>query len=48
MIIDIYSRKIVGAEVCPEENEELAGELVERAILTEKIGNKPLVLNFSH
>jgi len=45
MIIDIYSRKIVGAEVWPEENGELAGELVERAILSEKIRNKPLVLH---
>ncbi|PRR84501.1 Integrase core domain protein [Clostridium vincentii] len=45
MIIDIYSRKIVGAEVWPEENGELAAELVERAILNENIRNKPLVLH---
>jgi len=45
MIIDIYSRKIVGFEVWPEESGELAGELIERAILSEKIRNKPLVLH---
>lgn len=42
MIIDIYSRKIVGWEVCPYETGELASELVERAI---KIKGKPLVLH---
>lgn len=45
MIIDIYSRKIVGWEVWTEETGELACELVERAILSEKIKNKPLVLH---
>ncbi|MFD3157316.1 DDE-type integrase/transposase/recombinase [Haloimpatiens sp. FM7330] len=45
MIIDIYSRKIVGWEVWPEETGELASELVERAILSEKIKGKPLVLH---
>ena len=45
-ILDIYSRKIVGWE---EETGELASELVERAMLLEKVkfkGNKkPLVLH---
>jgi putative transposase len=45
MIIDIYSRKIVGWEVWPEETGELASELVERAILAEKIKGKPLVIH---
>ncbi len=45
MIIDIYSRKIVGHEVWPEENGELASELVERAVLSEKTRGKPLVLH---
>jgi transposase InsO family protein len=45
MIIDIYSRKIVGWEVWPEETGELASRLVERAILSEKIKGKPLVLH---
>lgn len=44
MIIDIYSRKIVSWEVWKEETGELACELVERAILSEK-SNKPLVLH---
>ncbi len=45
MIIDIYSRKIVGWEVWSEETGELASQLVERAILSEKIKGKPLVLH---
>ena len=45
MIIDIYSRKIVGYEVWPEETGELAADLIERAIIIEKIRNKPLVLH---
>jgi transposase InsO family protein len=49
MVIDIYSRKIVGWEVWPEENGELASELVERAMLSEKVkiknNQKPLVLH---
>lgn len=48
-IIDIFSRKIVGWEVWAEENGELASELVERAMLSEKVkikNNKnPLVLH---
>lgn len=45
MIIDIYSRKIVAWEVWHEETGELASELVERAILSEKIKGKPLILH---
>ena len=48
-ILDIYSRKIVGWEVWKEETGELASELIERAMLSEKVkikGNqKPLVLH---
>ncbi len=36
MIIDIYSRKIVGWEVWNEENGDLASKLVERALISEK------------
>lgn len=45
MIIDIYSRKIVGWEVWPEETGELASDLVERAVISEKIKGKPLILH---
>ncbi len=49
MIIDIFSRKIVGWEVWLEETgelaSELASELVERAVIAEKIKGKPLVLH---
>lgn len=45
MIIDIYSRKIVVWEVWEEENGDLAAELVERAMLSEKVKGKPLVLH---
>lgn len=45
MILDIFSRKIVGWEVWNEENGQLASELVEKAIVSEKIRRKPLVLH---
>lgn len=45
MIIDIFSRKIVGWEVWSEELGELASELVERAVISEKIKDKPLILH---
>lgn len=45
MIMDIFSRKIVGWEVWPEESGEYASILVERAIVTEKIKGNPLVLH---
>ncbi len=47
LIIDLYSRKIVGWEIYREESGELASEVVTKAVLSEKIclGNKPLVLH---
>lgn len=44
-IIDIFSRKIVGWEIWPEETGELASELVEKALLKENVKGKPLVLH---
>lgn len=45
MIIDIFSRKIVGYEVWEEENSKHSEELVKRALLSEKIHGKPIVLH---
>ena len=45
MIVDIFSRKIVGWEVWTEETGELASALVEKAIMNEKIRGNPLVLH---
>ncbi|WP_373463346.1 IS3 family transposase [Herbivorax sp. ANBcel31] len=45
MIVDIYSRKIVGWEVWHDENGELASQLVERTVTSEKVRNKPLILH---
>lgn len=45
MIMDIFSRKIVGWEIWQEENGELAAELIEKSIIAEKIRYKPLVLH---
>ena len=45
MIVDIFSRKILGQEVWTEETGELASELVEKAIMNEKIRGEPLVLH---
>jgi len=48
LISDLFSRKIVGWEVWPEESAEHASELIRRAIISEKITlprNKPLVLH---
>ena len=45
MIEDIYSRKIVGAEVYAQESGEDAAELVERALLNEKSRHSQLVLH---
>lgn len=45
MFLDIFSRKIVGWEVWEEESGDLASILVERAILSEKIKGRPLVLH---
>ncbi len=45
MIVDIFSRKIVGWEVWTEETGELASILVEKSIVNEKIIGRPLVLH---
>lgn len=45
MIEDIYSRKIVGAEVYEQESGEDAAALLERSLLKEKIMYNPLVLH---
>jgi transposase InsO family protein len=45
VIMDIFSRKIVGWEVWHEELGELAADLVERAVLAEQISGRPLVLH---
>lgn len=45
MIVDIFSRKIVGWEVWTEETGELASILVEKAIMNEKIKGNPLILH---
>lgn len=45
MIIDIFSRKIVGYEVWEEENATHSATLVKKALLSENIGGKPIVLH---
>ncbi len=45
MILDIFSRKIVAWDVWPLESGEYAAELVERAVVAERIGKSPLVLH---
>jgi putative transposase len=45
MIVDIFSRKIVGWEVWEEEKGEYAAELVEKAVIVEKIRKSPLILH---
>jgi putative transposase len=45
IIVDIFSRKIVGWEVWGEESGEYAAILVERTVIAEKIRNKPLILH---
>lgn len=45
MIEDIYSRKIVGAEVYEQESGEDAAELLERSLLKEKAMHQSLVLH---
>ena len=45
MIVDIYSRKIVGYEVWEEENSVHSETLVKRALLSENIGGRPIVLH---
>ena len=45
MIEDIFSRKIVGLEVNDVEGEEIAANLLQRTVLTEKYMGKNLVLH---
>lgn len=47
LILDLYSRKIVGWEIWPEESAENASILVKKAVLSEGCSNKkqPLVLH---
>jgi putative transposase len=45
LILDIYSRKIVGWEIHEEESSELAALLVQKAYLREGIAGVPLVLH---
>jgi putative transposase len=45
LILDMYSRKIVGWEVYEEESSELASQLVIKAYLREGIAGMPLVLH---
>jgi len=45
LIIDIYSRKIVGWEVHEHEGGEEAAELIQRTVLREQCFHKPLVLH---
>ena len=45
MIIDIFSRKIVGYEVWEEENGEHSNTLIQRALLSERINGELLVLH---
>jgi len=45
VIIDIFSRKIVGWEVHESETGELAAQLVQKAVLAEGCINQPLILH---
>ena len=45
LILDVYSRKVVGWEIHEQESAEHAAELVGRTHLREGVGNKPLVLH---
>lgn len=45
MIMDIFSRKIVGWEVWEDETGEHAAELVEKTVISEKVRRAPLVLH---
>lgn len=45
LIIDLYSRKVVGWEIHEQESSELASYLLRRAYLREGIGGVPLVLH---
>lgn len=45
LIIDIYSRKIVGHEVFESENMANSSHVIQRAVLREQCGHRPLVLH---
>jgi putative transposase len=45
MMLDVFSRKIVGHEVHQAESAELAALLVRRASLAEGLAGRPLVLH---
>ena len=45
LILDIFSRKVVGWEVYESESMDYASELVLRAALSERLGGAPLVLH---
>jgi len=45
LIVDIYSRKIVGWEVYNRESGNLAAELMQRTVIAEQCFRKPLVLH---
>jgi transposase InsO family protein len=45
LILDLYSRKIVGWEIHERETAELAAQLVRRAVLAEQCVGQPLVLH---
>lgn len=45
LIVDIYSRKIVGYEVFESENMANSSQVIQRAVLREQCGHRPLVLH---
>ena len=45
LILDIYSRKVVGWEIHEKESSDNASKLVSKAHLREGVGSKPLVLH---
>lgn len=45
LIVDIYSRKVVGSEVFIQESSEAAKEVLAQAVLSEQVIDKPLVLH---
>jgi putative transposase len=45
LILDVYSRKVVGWEIHTEESSELASKLMRKACLSECINGQPLVLH---
>ena len=45
MILDVFSRKIVGAEVFDAENMANSATVIERAVLREQLLHRPLILH---